>query len=226
MRIQCFQHVPFEGPAALADWAKERGHTLTIVPWFDGAYSDGELDSLFVMGGPMNIYQYRIHPWLPKEKRAVEAALNAGKKVLGVCLGAQILADVLGGRVTQNPVCEIGWLPVEFSAEARSLFPFLPAELNVLHWHGDTFRLPAGASRLAFSPGCPQQAFIYQQQALALQFHLEMTPAALDLLIENCRGELKPAPYIQDETTLRSGTVIHAAAARRILYQWLDEFFS
>jgi len=224
MHFCCLQHVAFEGPAGIADWIARRGDTWSQVPLHDGAPlpDPASVDALLVMGGPMNIYQYRDHPWLRTEYRFIEKALDDGKKVIGVCLGAQILANILGSRVFQNAEREIGWYPVSFTREAREILPALPESQTVLHWHGDTFDLPAGAVRLAASEACPEQGFLWENRALALQFHLEMTPQTVAAIAEGCRDELAPGRFIQSEETLRELSRVHGAPAQQLLSHLLD----
>jgi GMP synthase (glutamine-hydrolysing) len=128
--------------------------------------------------GTMNVYEYRLHSWQREEKEFLAGALEANKTILGVCLGAQMLADVLGARVYQNAEKEIGWLPISLrSGTGRDRFvPGAPRELTVFHWHGDTFDLPAGADCLASSAGCAHQAFAFGERVVGLQLHLETTP--------------------------------------------------
>lgn len=208
MRIHYLQHVPFEGPAAVERWAESHGYPLTATRFFeDGVLPQmNDFDRLVVMGGPMNIYEEDRYPWLAREKRFIGEAVAAGKTVIGICLGAQLIADVLGARVHRNPDKEIGWFPVEWTEPARrcGVFGFLPERLNAFHWHGDTFDIPAGALHLARSEACENQAFLYDGRVLGLQFHLESTPESVRLLTENCRDELVPAPYIQNEGEILS----------------------
>lgn len=202
MRIQCLTHVHFEGPAGIEDWARSRGHDLDVTPMFSGSLppKPGSYDWLVVMGGPMSVGDDDTYPWLADEKRTIRAAIDAGKRVLGVCLGAQLIAQVLGARVYRNPHPEIGWMPVELTPEALEspLLGFLPPSLQVFHWHGDTFDLPQGAIHLARSGACAHQAFSYAGRVLGLQFHLESTPASVRDIVAHCADEIRPAPYVQD----------------------------
>jgi GMP synthase-like glutamine amidotransferase len=145
----------------------------------------------------MNISEEERYPWLAAEKRLLVDAIAAGERVLGICLGAQLLADVLGGSVTRNPEVEIGWFPVEPTAEAGVLpgFEHLPSHFTALHWHGDTFSIPAGAVRLAGSAACANQGFAWGDgRVIGLQFHLEETPESLALLVENAGHALRSSP--------------------------------
>lgn len=201
MNIHYFQHVPFEGPASIAAWAAARGHQLTATRFYadDPMPRLDQIDWLVIMGGPMSVHDEAQHPWLIPEKRFVEETIKTGKVVLGICLGAQLVAHVLGARVYRNVHKEIGWFPIHKTKEAKAsnLFKEFPAELEVFHWHGETFDLPAGAMNVARSAACENQAFIYGERVIGLQFHLETTRESASQLIENGRDELVAAPFIQ-----------------------------
>ena len=201
MRIHVFQHVPFEGPASIGVWANEAGHRITDTRFFadDPLPAFRDFDWLVVMGGPMNIYEDVRHPWLPKERRFIRESIERKKAVLGVCLGAQLIADALGSRVYPNSRKEIGWFPLRRTegAAGSEWGRWLPYDREVFHWHGDTFDLPDGAVHLARSDGCENQAFSFNDTVLALQFHLEMTPDSVKRLIENCGDEIVEGRCIQ-----------------------------
>lgn len=226
MRIQVLQHVPFEGPAGIADWASDRGHPLSITHLYrgDSLPPQDAFDRLVVMGGPMGIYDETAHPWLVPEKTFLRTAIAAGKTIVGVCLGAQLLADTLGARVYRNAHKEIGWLPIEFTPEGATdpVFGPLAPGMGVYHWHGDTFPLPPGAKHLARSVGCEHQAFLYQGRVLGLQFHLETTPASLAALVANCADEIVPGPYVQDAATMQAATPEDYARIHTALFGMLD----
>lgn len=225
-RIHVIQHVPFETPAHIGRWAGERGLELEIVRLFDGvAPPDADdVEALVLMGGPMSVHDEMLFPWLAAEKRLVERVLRLERPVLGVCLGAQIIADVLGARVHRNRFQEIGWYRTEPTAEGRShpRFPVGDA-FTPLHWHGETFDLPAGTVHLARSAACEQQAFAWGARVLGLQFHLEMTPEGIQDLITNCAGEMGSGPYVQSpEQMIAAGG--HVAAAHAMLEALLDRW--
>lgn len=208
MTLYVLQHVEFEGPGSIADWATARGQTLTAVHVYRGdalpVLAAGDL--LVVMGGPMNIHEEEKYPWLREEKRFLRAAVDAGHRVLGICLGAQLLADVLGGRVYRNAYKEIGWFPVETTGEAKDcpLFGAFPSPATVLHWHGDTFSIPPGARHVARSPACENQAFVFDNRVVGLQFHLETTPESLEALIGASGDELRYVrTWVQNAQRLR-----------------------
>ena len=207
MKIHFFQHVSFEGLGIFEDWAKKPGNGLTGTRF----YEDQKLpfvdicDLLIVMGGPMSIHDEDRHTWLIREKKFIEQALSRGKKILGICLGAQLLADVLGARVYKNREKEIGWFPVQKYPEASNhkLLESFDAEERVFHWHGETFDLPAASLPLFKSAGCDHQGFLYKDQALGLQFHPEITKEGIENLIENRGGELsEQGPFIQNKNAL------------------------
>lgn len=223
MRVHCFQHVPFEGLGLIEPWLRVRGHEIATTRWWAGeaAPAADAYDWLIVMGGPMNIYQHRDHPWLVAEKAAIAEACVAGKRVLGVCLGAQLIADALGGKVFQNAEREIGWWPLRATPGAGGRFGF-PAETTVLHWHGDTYSLPSGARRLAESAACVEQAFAWGERVLGLQFHVEMDERAVAEIAAGCAEELRGGGrWVQAAEDLAAGVRTHGAASSALLDQLL-----
>ncbi len=201
MRIHYLQHVPFEGLGSIEKWAIAKGYSITATQLYSKHFFPAmeDFDWLIVMGGPMNIYEHEKYPWLNNEKRFLEQAIAAGKIVLGICLGAQLLAHVLGARIYPNRLKEIGWFPVckTIKADNCNIFKSFPSSLDVFHWHGDTFDLPAGAFRLASSAVCENQAFSFNDRIIGLQFHLETTQQGVEGLISNCGNEIIDSPYIQ-----------------------------
>jgi len=226
MRIHVLQHVPFEGPAGIGDWAVGKRHPVTITPLFEhGRLPDIEVfDWLVVMGGPMGVRDQADYPWMASEKELIGAAIAAGKTLIGVCLGAQLIAAALGARVYPNAHREIGWFPIELTAQgqASDLSAVLPHRLQVFHWHGDTFDLPAGAVHLAQSEGCRHQAFLYADRVLGLQFHLEATSASVAGLVANCADEIIPASYVQDAERMLAATGEDYARINQALFGILD----
>lgn len=201
MRVQHFRHVEFENLGSIEAWLKSAGHTLTTTRMYanDPLPSVDDFDWLIVMGGPMSANDDAIFPWMAPEKQLIRHAIEAGKRVMGVCLGSQLIAAALGSRVYPNAQREIGWFEIRRAAEANQ-HPFgvlFPAKTDVFHWHGDTFDLPTGATRLASSDGCQNQAYAISNHVVALQFHLEMQPHLAKELTIHCANELGPAPYVQ-----------------------------
>ncbi len=198
LRILSLEHFRADGPGKILSWVEKREHALQRVFLDEGQQPPGldDFDLLIVMGGPMNIYEHEQHPWLVMEKEFIRAAIDAGKPFLGVCLGAQLLADVLGGKVTRNREREIGWWPVKF-AKRPGPFAGFPEVLEAFHWHGDTFSLPPGAEHLASSEGCDEQAFLVSDRLVGLQFHIEVWHVEAGDLMNACPDDLRPARYVQ-----------------------------
>ncbi len=207
MKIHCIQHVRFEVPGTINEWIEEKNHLLSTTHAYESENfpETGSLDLLLVMGGPMNIYEYDKYPWLKEEKKFLEKAVSEGKAVLGICLGAQLLADVLKAKVFKNDYKEIGWFPVSVVKDGKSELSILegmPEKFTAFHWHGDTFGLPEGAKRLFESQACKNQGFIYGDRVIGLQFHLEMSEQSIRNVIENCRDEFVEGKYIQRENEM------------------------
>src|SRR5690348_9310037 len=178
------RHVPFEDLGSFASVLRERGFAV--------AYRDAGLDDLgapdlldadllIVLGGPIGVYEARDYPFLKGEIAMVERRLKAGRPVLGLCLGAQIMAKALGARVYQGKRKELGWGALELTdAGRKSALAELGPRTAVLHWHGDTFDLPRGAELLASTRLYANQAFAWRRYALGLQFHVEATMRGLE----------------------------------------------
>lgn len=226
MKIHCLMHVPFEGPAQIADWAESRGHPIAFSHLFagDALPELDAFDRLVVMGGPMGVGDEDRYPWLRAEKVLIREAIEAGRSLVGVCLGAQLIAEALGASVTRNLHQEIGWFPVRLTEAARihPLCKDLPAELQVLHWHGDTFALPPNALHLAASEACAQQGFLVDGRILGLQFHLEMTPTSLRTLCSHCADELASAPFVQSAEQMLAVSPLRYEETARVLEVLLD----
>ncbi len=200
MRIHSIEHEPFEGLANIEVWAKNRGHSISRTLLFNNEeFPDiDDFDWLIIMGGSMNIYEEEKYPWLKEEKNFIAEAIAGKKIVLGICLGSQLIGDVLGGRVSKNKYKEIGWFPVSLTADAKNspVFNTLPKTFTAFHWHGDTFKIPPGAIRIAESEGCANQAFEYGR-VIGLQFHIEYSVDSINLMLKNCEDELVDGKYIQ-----------------------------
>jgi GMP synthase-like glutamine amidotransferase len=218
MKAHVFQHVPFEGLGSIGFWLKERGAEVSYTRFFanDPLPPVDEVNMLIAMGGPMSVNDETELPWLRAEKQAVRDAIARDIPVLGVCLGAQLIASAVGSRVYRNSVKEIGWFPIQAVTTLGPAFRF-PSECMVFHWHGETFDLPEGAVRLAKSYGCENQAFQLKRNVIGLQFHLETTPDSALAILENCRSELVPGPYVQTEQELRAIPVSRYQAINRLM---------
>jgi GMP synthase-like glutamine amidotransferase len=227
MRLSLLQHVSFEGPGAIADWVEPRD-TLQVVRLDRGdpLPKVDDFDGLIVMGGPMGVGDDQAHPWLRVEKQLIAQALAADRRVLGICLGAQLVANVLGARVAPNAHKEIGWHAVEWSAEARTLYGPLPTTSIVFQWHGDTFDLPQNTVALASSAACRNQGFAARGgTVIGLQFHLESRPEDIAALLHAGQDELSTGgPYIQSAEQIRQESPERCAALGPLLRCMLDDW--
>lgn len=229
MRMHVITHVPFEGPGRIAEWARERGHTITTtLAMLEEFEIDDRIDLLVVMGGPMGATDETQHPWLVSEKRYIAAAIEAGLPVLGVCLGAQIIADVLGGTVRRNPEPEIGFYPVHraMASAGDPVFRDFPRELVVGHWHGDTFDLPGGFEPAVTSEACANQAFsVKGARVVGLQFHLEWSPADLKVLALECADELVAGGrWVTTAPDMLAEADTYLPVCREVLFDLLDRW--
>ena len=227
MRVHYLQHVPFEPPAAIADWAAERGHDLTGTHLYDGEPlpDPDQFDLLVVMGGPMGVHDAEEYPWLPDERALIRATLETETPVLGVCLGAQQVAAALGADVASHDRREVGWFPVETTEDAsHSPLTVLAPESPAFHWHGDAFEIPAGGTLLARTPACRNQAFLAADGlALGLQFHLEATRESVGALVDAVDGDTGTGEYVQSADELLAEDAPFAEL-RTALYAVLDSF--
>jgi len=229
MRIHCLQHSHLGGEIYLPVWAAERGYhwASSIVPAVPSLPAPEDLDCLIVLGGPMSVWEEVEYTWMKAEKRLMEALIAAGKPILGICLGAQLLADVLGARTYTGKQKEIGWRFVETTAESRAhpVGAVLPDTFETFLWHADSFDLPDGATHIARSALFESQAFVWEQ-VLALQFHLEVRPDWVRKIVERDAGELKESEYVQPrETVLGKPEGLYRAnnaVMERLLDCWLE----
>ena len=229
MRVCCLQHSRVGSETYLPVWAAEKGHDLTtsVVPHAPSLPRPHDLDCLVVLGGPMSAWEEARHPWLTAEKRLLETLIEAGKPVLGICLGAQLVADVLGARTYAGDHREIGWHRVEATDESRTqpVGKVLPDAFETFLWHGDSFDIPDGAVHIARSAAFPSQAFLWKR-VLALQFHLEVTPDWVRWIAARDAAGLVDARFVQSlETILGKPEELYRAnnaIMQRLLDRWLE----
>lgn len=225
MKIHSLHHAPFEGLGCINDWIDSKKFALSSTFLYESNDLPqlDEFDWLIIMGGPMGVYDEDQYPWLKKEKIFIKSAVEKGKMVLGICLGSQLAAEVLGAKVYRNEFKEIGWFPVNFTEEIHNnpLFSFFPGELIVFHWHGDTYDLPPGAIHLAQSIGCKNQGFLFKDRVIGLQFHLETTPESLNEMINGSEDELVKDTFIQTPREILSMTD-NASSNNRLMFGILN----
>jgi len=202
LRIHYLQHASFEGMSCLRDWFLQKHHVISGTHLYRGDRlpTIEEFDWLVILGGPMGVHDTEPFPWLIAEKQLIKAAMENGKIVLGICLGGQLMAHVLGAEVKKNTYKEIGWFPITRCDEVETsvLKGIFPKQMNMFHWHGDTFAIPAGATPLASSAACANQGFVIGNRIVGLQCHPETTPQFIEYLARAGTDELaESSPYIQ-----------------------------
>lgn len=222
--VLALRHVTFEDLGAFEAPLREAGYVIRYCEMgMDDPSAFGEPDMLAVLGGPIGACENALYPFLNDEIALIVAQLAAGKPTLGICLGAQLMARALGARVYPARAKEIGWHPLTLSsAGARLLAPF--EGYPVLHWHGDTFDLPDGATHLASTPDCDQQAFIYGRHALAVQFHPEVAMQGFERWLIGHAGEIAATRDVSVQGLRAAMYELGAATAERgraVLANWL-----
>ncbi len=224
MRAHYLQHAPFEGLGSIEDWLRETGYGITATQLYsnDLLPSLQEVDLLIIMGGPMSVNDEAQYPWLVREKAFIRDVIDAGIPVLGVCLGAQLIANVMGSRVFPNSEREIGWFPVEGVEQSNADVFRFPERADVLHWHGDTFDMPYGAVHLARSEACSNQAFQLGRAVIGLQFHLEVTPRLLEGFVESSGDDLQPRRYVQPAEAILAIETERLDKSQRLMVDILD----
>jgi GMP synthase-like glutamine amidotransferase len=232
MRVHWLQHTATEDLGSIEPWLAAAGYDYRGTRLYAGEAPpkaidgiDG-FDALIVMGGPMNIYEHDRHSWLLAEKQLIRAAIDGGKRVLGICLGAQLVADQLGGEITRNAEPEIGWHDVALTDAGRRhpLLADWPSHFAAFHWHFDTFALPPGAEHLASSAGCINQAFAWDGgRVLGLQFHPEVGAAHVAGWLRG--DDLPQGRYVQTPVQMLNADAAYAAS-RRLLHSLLGRFLS
>ena len=229
LKIHCLQHVPYEGPGCIEEWIKKGNHSLTYTRFFqeDELPEINDFHWLIVMGGPMSTHDESEYPWLKKEKQFLKEAIAADKTIIGICLGAQLIADALGAKVFPNPEKEIGWFDVFLTKAGKEtpLFQCFPAKKPVFHWHGETFDIPEKAIHLYRSEACTNQGFIFNEKVLALQFHFEVTPQDIQKMVHHGKAELTDGRTIQtaEEIVEETKAIEHN---NRFMFQILDNLCS
>lgn len=232
IRVRALIHIEHERLGLIRPALEKRGYVSEETRLWAGEElpAPGSFDFLIVMGGAMNVDEEVSYPWLAQEKALIKRSVDAGIRVLGICLGAQLIAAALGARVAPMGYKEIGWFPVRAEMARHPLFPDLDKgdQLAVAHWHGDAFELPPGCDRLFSSDACGEQGFILRgRPVVGLQFHLELDDATLRTYIDEGRAELaEGGSWVQPPAVMLEGRSAQGPRAERVLDQLLDSLLT
>ena len=226
--VLVFQHDPFEDLGFFSEVLEKQGSDYRVVRLFHGEMPTEEWEkvaALIVLGGPMNVDEEKNFPFLRWEKRIIRAAIDDAVPVLGICLGAQLIASTLGTVISHGPVKEIGWNPISITPHGQvdSLLGYLPESATVFQWHSDGFELPRGAIRLASSAHYSTQAFRLGKTIYGLQFHLEVTPRMIERWLDERSKDLALAPYVLPDK-IRADTQSYAPTLKYYAERFLSEF--
>lgn len=227
MQVFIFQHVEFEGPGAILPYLQSKGHEVHIVRLYAGDKipHEDDVDFAILMGGPMSVLDEAKYPYFMKEKELCRDMVQMGKPILGICLGAQMIACAFGAAIKKNPEKEIGWYPITLNEKfSRELH--LPSSINVFHWHGETFNIPDVAEPFASSQACKNQAFMLGS-AIALQFHLEATSDSMESMLNNGSEEIESGvaqgcKFVQNADEIRKFSKQNKDIANDVLAKILD----
>ena len=208
MRIHYIEHAFFESPGVIEKWARDRGHEFGRTQSYanDKLPEASDVDFLLVLGGPQSPIRIQEYPYLTAEIKFISAMIARNRPVVGLCLGAQLIAEALGARTRKSPEKEVGVFPIQLTDDGRKdpLFEGFPAEFDVMHWHNDMPDIPEGATLLARSAGCPHQAFRFGDRTYGFQFHMEISGESIVPLLENAAGDLTPGKYTRTAAEILS----------------------
>lgn len=237
MRCLALRHIRCEDLAGFEAPLRERFTDLEYVDMdapaaLERLEAAASADLVVALGGPMGVYEADRYPFIQREIEILSGRIRSGKPTLGICLGAQIMAAAAGTRVYPGGRQEVGWYPIQLAPQAAAdptLAPLAQGSDVFFHWHGDTFDLPEGSRLLGGSERFARQGFIIGRHAVALQFHIEITPQALENWLAAYETHLKPSPDVMSAAELREGARRHgaslAARGRAFLDAWLKELF-
>ncbi len=206
MNILIIKHIDIEGPGLIEEFLKNEKIKYKILCLEEEAEFPpvDKFTHFIILGGPMSVYEEDKYPFLRKEDIFIKESIKKEKSILGICLGAQLIAKALGAKVFKAPVKEIGWYKVSLTVDGLKdpIFSGFPAEFNVFQWHGDTFEIPDGAKWIAASSSVTNQAFRYGRNIYGLQFHLEVTEQMVDEWIKTYEEEFNETenpPFTKDQ---------------------------
>jgi len=227
MKALILKHISYENPGFIQDFFKQKNIEFKIVNiWQKRKLPDiKNFDIFVIMGGPMGVYDVDKYKWLLKEKKYIKSAVEKGKKIFGICLGAQLLAENFGAKIYKNKFKEIGWYPVKLTEDAKRhyLFNSIPDKFFTFHWHNDTFSIPKGSIRIASSDACENQGFVLGKNIIGLQFHPEITEKDLKLFLKYGSKELIKSNFIQGKKEIMKNKKF-IKENNNILYEILDKF--
>lgn len=212
MRLHLLHHDPVDfSRTNISIWAENKGYPIahTYLCNNETIPAIEDFDWLIVMGGSPHAWEEDVYPWLPGEKRFIAEVLDNDKIILGICFGAQLLAETLGAEIFVNPHKEIGWYEVTLTPEGQQsyLFQNVPAHFTAFHWHADHFALPPGCTRLAYSEATENQAYISQERRIAgIQFHPEYPLESVMYFVREFGDELQKGPYVAGKEKMLAQT--------------------
>lgn len=223
MRTYVLQHAPFEELGNIRPWLEQQQAEIHYCRLYlnDPLPPLQEVDLLIALGGPMSVNDEAHYPWLRAEKVFLAQAIAAEKPVVGICLGAQLIACTQGSRIFPNYTKEIGWFDITAVAATGDVLP-LPAKLEAFHWHGETFELPAQAVLLARSEACNNQIFQLGSRVIGLQCHLETTAENARSMVLHCADELVGGHFVQDAERILAASDEQYQQLNRLMAQILD----
>ena len=226
MKINVIQHVDFETPGILSTWAIERGHEITVDHIYRGDRLPDPIDVefLIMMGGTMGAYDESAYQWLRDEKKFLNDYLKLKRPTLGICLGAQLIAEVLGGEVYKGPSYELGWAPLTIDEDSKGYLSELgiPNAIEVFHNHGDTYSLPYGATRLFSSNAYREEGFRIEDHVVGLQCHFEVTSSVLEDFFEREKGSVNREQFFPINSEGKSLIDDYCSKANKALFQLAD----
>jgi GMP synthase-like glutamine amidotransferase len=219
-------HVPFEGLGCIENWISVNNHSASYTKFYESAHLPKltDIDWLIIMGGPMSVHDEAEFPWLINEKRFIRKAIEMGKTIIGICLGSQLIAEVLGSKIFPNNQKEIGWFDIQLTetGKSTSICKKFDDKFKAFHWHGETYNLPSGARHLFRSQACENQGFLYKEKVLGIQFHFEVTDKSLKAMLESGESELIETETVQSAVEILKNTGF-IENSNKMMFQILDK---